>query len=454
MKLQILLLHLVAVLALSAAPGDLDPSFDNGTGFDATISTMASQSDGKLIIGGGFKEVNGAAHTNIVRLNADGTIDGSFLASAYANNTIAAIAVQPLDGKVLIGGSFTIVNGVTRNRIARLNADGSLDGSFNPGSGFNNTVHSIDVQPNSRILVGGDFTTYKGSGQPRLTRLLSDASLDATFNPGTGPNNSVWALELQDDGRVLLGGTFTSFNGQPRSRVAMLLGTGALDNSFDPGEGPNTHVRAVLAQPDGNILIGGDFTLVNGTSRNRIARLSATGILDDTFNIGSGANNYVESLGLQDDGKILVGGRFTTFRGAAHGRILRLLSDGTTDPAFNAGSGANDIVYAIQIDPEGAAIIGGNFTTVDGFRRDHIARLQGDVGGPLTPLVFLSVTLVGNNAELMVQGTVGQGYVIEWSTDFGMWETAASGLISESPFSVLVPVAGLEQQFFRGVTAP
>ena len=96
------------------------------------------------------------------------------------------------DGKIIIGGSFTSYDGIGRNSIARLNADGSLDIGFNPGTGANNPVHSITLQPDGKIIIGGDFTNYNGTGRNRVARLNTDGSLDTGFNPGIGPTTTVF----------------------------------------------------------------------------------------------------------------------------------------------------------------------------------------------------------------------------------------------------------------------
>jgi uncharacterized delta-60 repeat protein len=187
---------------------------------------------------------------------------------------------------------------------------GSLDTSFDPGSGANSVVWAIAEQPDGKILIGGDFTIYNGAPRNRIARLNSDGSLDAGFNPGSGANNDVRAMAVQPDGKILIGGWFTIYNGAPRNYMARLNSDGSLDTGFDPGSGANEFLYVVALQPDGKILIGGEFTIYNGAPRNYIARLNSDGSLDTSFDPGSGANEWVWAMAVQPDGKILIGRRF------------------------------------------------------------------------------------------------------------------------------------------------
>jgi uncharacterized delta-60 repeat protein len=158
--------------------------------------------------------------------------------------------------------------------IARLNADGSLDSSFNPGTGvWYGAVYSVALQPDGKVLIGGNFTSVNGTNRNRVARLNANGSLDSSFNPGTGVSGQVLSIALQSDGKVLIGGLFTSVNGTNRNNIARLNANGSLDGSFNPGTGANGPVGSIALQPDGKVFIGGDFTTVNGVVRPRVARL-------------------------------------------------------------------------------------------------------------------------------------------------------------------------------------
>jgi uncharacterized delta-60 repeat protein len=368
---------------------------------DAVIA-VAVQPDGKVLVGGFFTALGGAAGTTprsrIGRLHADGTVDTSF--DPGANGTVFAIVVQG-DGKILVGGDFTTLGGggtgtVARDRIGRLNADGSLDTTFNPGA--SSTVLAITVQADGRILAGGLFTRLGGgtsTTRHRIGRLNADGSLDSGFNPGA--NAFVVALATQADGKILVGGTFTTLGGggsgtTARHGIGRLDADGSLDASFNPGASAGVRgVAAIAVQSDGRILVGGTFTTLGGggsgtTTRNRIGRLDADGSLDTDFN--PGANDAVLALTIQPDGKILVGGVFTALGGGGagtrpHNGIARLYPDGTVDMSFSIGSNpdATGGVAAVTWQPDQKLLLGGSFTTLgggSGTPRLRIGRLHDD----------------------------------------------------------------------------
>jgi uncharacterized delta-60 repeat protein len=359
------------------ADGSLDVSFNPGTGGNAEVFTTALQPDGKILIGGNFTSYNGTGRNYIARLNADGSLDASFNPGTGASYIIHTMALQP-SGKIIIGGSFTSYNGTGRNYIARLNADGSLDTSFNPGTGASNTVSTMTLQPDGKIIIGGDFQAYNGTGRNSIARLNTNGTLDATFNPGTGANYWVYTTTLQPDGKIIIGGDFTSYNGTGRNRIARLNADGSLDASFNPGTGASEFLFTTVLQPDGTIIIGGVLTSFNDMGCNHIGRLHADGNLDASFNPGTGANNEVRSIALQPDGKILIGGEFTFYNGTTRDRIARLNADGSLDASFNPGTGANDVIYSAAVQPDGKILIGGAFTNYNGIGRNRIARLNAD----------------------------------------------------------------------------
>src|SRR5262249_17717925 len=150
------------------------------------------------------------------------------------DNYVYALALQ-LDDKILLSGYFTFINGTNRNRIARLNTDGSLDSSFDPGTGANNYVYPVAAQPDGKVLIGGNFTFINETNRNRVARLNIDGSLDTTFDPGDGPSDQVNCLALQTDGKVVIGGNFTRINNTNRNYIARLNADGSLDDGFNPG---------------------------------------------------------------------------------------------------------------------------------------------------------------------------------------------------------------------------
>src|SRR6185369_17402441 len=236
---------------------------------------------GKILLSGLFTALtpNGGAsviRNTLARLNSNGTVDIAF--NTVPNLDVYAIALQA-DGKILIGGAFTFVNGgqFPRNFIARLNSDGTVDGGFNPNA--SNRVYAIAVQPDGKIVVGGGFSAFAPNGGPSvarscIARLNSDGTVDNAFDPNA--DNFVITLALQADGKILVGGGFSTLtpNGGAsltRNCVARLNLDGTVDPAFDPNAPDG--VSTVGIQADGKILIGGSFTNVGGQSRNLFARL-------------------------------------------------------------------------------------------------------------------------------------------------------------------------------------
>jgi uncharacterized delta-60 repeat protein len=365
--------------------GTLDLSFNPGTGADDEVDALALQPDGKVVIGGRFLLYNGTSRNHIARVNANGSLDISFdVGTGTEPDTVVyAIALQT-DGKILIGGDFTLYNGFPRYGIARLNSNGSLDTTFDPGAGVRGNVLAMAVQPNGKILIAGWFDQYDGTDRANVARLNANGSLDTSFDPGQGPDDRVHSLTLQADGKLLIGGYFRAVGSQVRKHVARLNANGSLDTTFNPGalEAEWAIVYAIVVQPNGKILVGGSFSQYDGVDRIGIARANANGSIDPTFDPGSGLNNEVYALALQPDGRVLVAGAFDSYDWGPRWGIARANSNGSLDTSFDPGAGAGgDSVAAMARQPDGRVLIGGSFTTYDNVARNRIARVNGVVAG-------------------------------------------------------------------------
>jgi uncharacterized delta-60 repeat protein len=219
---------------------------------------------------------------------------------------------------------------------------------------------------------------------------------------------------------------------------------GDLDLSFDTGSGINGAVRAVVVQADGKFLIGGGFNLVNGTSRDGVARLNANGTLDTSFNPGSGYVG-VRAIALQPDGKVLIGDFFNVSGSPRH-RIARLNPNGSLDPSFNPGSGADAAVTAMTVQPDGNILVAGNFLTVNGVPRPYIARLYGDYAKP-------GLNMARSNSIVALSWPAAFGnFQLQQNTDVSVangWSAvAASGSTNNGFISVTLPAIG-SGKFFR-----
>ncbi len=361
----------------------LDPTTGLADSFDPnainTVYSIAVQSDGKILVGGFFNgagSIGGQMRNRIARLETDGRLDRT-LDLGIVSGGVLATALQP-DGKILIGGDFAAVQGVARHNIARLNTDGTVDLSFDPDA--NTTVISIAVQADGRILVGGSFASIGGQTRHNIARLSASTGLADSFDPNA--NGTVYSIAVQTDGKILVAGAFegpSSIGGQTRNRIARLDATTGLADSFDPNaSGP---VFSVAVQADGKILAGGFFngaSSIGGQTRNRIARLNATTGLADSFD--PNASSFVNSIAVQTDGKILVGGDFngaSSIGGQTRNRIARL--DATTGAADSFDPNANGTVYSIAIQADGKILAAGVFSgaiSIGGQTRNFIARLD------------------------------------------------------------------------------
>jgi len=374
----------------SALLNILDTTFttNTGTGFNFTVQSLAIQSDGKIVIGGSFTTFNGVTVNRIVRLNSDGTHDTAFTTNTGTgfNGFVFSIAVQS-DGKIIVGGDFTAFNGTAANRFVRLNADGTRDTAFttNAGIGPNGSVDAIVIQPDGKIIFTGTFTFFSGAAAVYIVRLNADGTRDTAFiaNTGDGFNEPVKSLAIQSNGKIVCGGFFTAFNGTTANRIARLNDDGTHDTAFttNTGTGFNSTVQSLAIQSDGNIIAGGDFTAFNGTTANRVARLSIDGAHDTAFTAitGTGANSTVRVIAVQSDGKIIVGGEFTAFNGTVT-RVVRLNANSTFDATFTASTqlGFNSGVNSIAIQSDGKIIWGGGFPNFNGVAVNGIARLNAE----------------------------------------------------------------------------
>lgn len=353
------------------ASGQLDGTFNPmdqvagiKEGADGDVRTIVIQGDGKILIGGLFTVFNGVTVNRITRLNGNGSIDATFNPGGTgANGEVNRILLQP-DGKIIVAGNFTGYNGIPANHIIRLNNDGSADGTFNTGSGTDLEVNTLAIQADGKVLVGGSFTSFNGSAANYLVRLTNTGTRDAAFNAPsiTSPVNVV---AIQADGKIVTG-LNNNGNGLTPDYLLRLTTTGIKDAGFNVGgSGANNSVRAILLQPDGKILIGGDFTLYDNLNTN-FTRLNPTGFIDPSFdNTSGGFAAGVKALALQPDGKVIVGwGNHAPWFDEREGvKVARVNGNGTRDTGFQIEffEQVNENVYTIAIQPDGKILIGETF---------------------------------------------------------------------------------------------
>lgn len=372
-------------------PGEVESGFDpNVSGdADAFVWATAVQPDGKILIGGNFSMVGTTPCTNLARLEADGSVDSSFNPGVSPDGAVFAILVQP-DGKILIGGAFDYVAGHARSHVARLEADGAVEdlATFDPGSGANDgEVYCLGLQADGKILVGGAFTQFDGQVRKGIARLYANGALETTetFNPGTGADEAVYCLAIQADAKILLGGPFTGVNGQPRAGIARLNADGTVEGTetFDPGTGADAEVACIALQADGKILLGGNFTHVDGQVNYRLARLRSNGTVEGgtDFNPGAGADDAIVTMAVQADGKILLGGRFAQLDSQPRHGIARLLPNGQVEgtAGIDFGLGADAPIAGLALRADGGILAVGGFGQMAGKDRNRVAAFGNNI---------------------------------------------------------------------------
>jgi uncharacterized delta-60 repeat protein len=352
-----------------------------GTGFNgSSLNTVKIQSDGKILVSGYIGTYSGVSKNDIIRLCSNGSIDDTLNIGSGFDSPPATFAVQT-DGKIVAAGNFTTYSGASNYGIVRLCSSGSIDNTFNTGSGFSSYVCAVAVQSNGRILTGGIYSTYSGVTSEHVTRLMPDGSLDSSFNTGNGiTSNSVTVIVVQPDNKILLGGTFTDYSGATARGIVRLNSNGGLDNTFNSGDGflSSTVVNSITLQPDGRMLVGGWFTSYSGVTANHIIRLYSGGTVDYTFTGGTQFNSDVNSIVLQPDGRVLVGGGFTSYSGVTANYIIRLMPDGGIDSTFNTGVGFDSFVNSMVLQPDGRIVVIGGFSTYQNESYSNIIRLNSD----------------------------------------------------------------------------
>ncbi|MDQ3801110.1 MAG: FG-GAP-like repeat-containing protein [Acidobacteriota bacterium] len=372
-----------AVVNRINSDGTFDNFFKSYIGNRGTIVDIAPLSNGQTVIGGVFGAVNNTVRPSIARLNADGSTDTTFnptITGAGLDATVLAVTALP-DNRVMVGGQFF-------GMLVRLNQDGSIDTSFATNTlRTSGPVYDIAVQPDGKVIGGGQLAPQSGTAARYVMRFNQDGTIDESFQaPVFSSGAIVRKVVLQPDGKVLIGGSFSNIAGLTRNGIARLNADGSLDTSFNPLGGANGAVLDVALQADGKVLLGGEFTIVNGESRSFAARLNADGSIDTTFNAIS--NSLVIAIKTQADGKILVGGSFTSIGGAARNRIARLNPNGTIDLTFNVGTGTDGNVHALALDTNGRILAGGSFVKYNNTPRVSIVRiLNSNVPRP-TPFDF------------------------------------------------------------------
>lgn len=399
------------------ANGDLDSSFVatlNYPCYDIVV-----QADGKILISGDFTEVNGNPGKAVARLLADGSTDTTFNPPPFVNvdqwgnlTSVSGrtLALQP-DGKIWVGGAFTGVGSYSYTGLVRLHADGQVDPTLIPGTAFtgyqSSKVTEIALQPDGKLLVGGTFKWYNGQDLGHLIRIEPNGFVDTTFASGDGlrlvpPYSSagdpgVNDLDLFPDGRIAVVGEFTRYNFQWRPGIIVLNADGTVDNNYQFGQGINPPPRAVLAMPDGSMIINGTGTYNGSLHLKGVTRLHANGSVDPAYKPGVSGGGALARLG---DGRVAASLHFGQLPSYRQG-IALIHADGSLDHTFGGGSGVTGMVYAVSELPNGKLMVHGRFGYLGGHWSPFLGRLMPDGSADPTFTLDGKVQLVSGASASM-----------------------------------------------------
>jgi uncharacterized delta-60 repeat protein len=380
--------------------GQIDPSFNIGSGPNADLQTMEIDSQNRLLIAGSFTEYNGSPYNRIARIQLEGAAgeaDPAFHDDNGFNGYISRIALLN-NGSMMVSGTFTAPPGTTSARVTRLSPNGLIDPTFNSsGTGLSNEAAALAVLPDQSILVGMSAASWNATNVAGLIQLTPDGDLLNAFNSsGSLPlNDFVFSFLPLPDGGVWVSGRFTSFLGESVGRAVRLDRNLNVVSTRLTGVGASRRgsvssyqwVNAVAVQPDSKILVAGGFRLYAGQSVSSIVRLERSGQVDPAFRAGLtgqlDSGRVIRDVALQSDGKIIAVGNFDQFDGQIQRCIVRLLPDGTLDPTFNVGgAGAANVpsfpapaITTVKVDSLDRILIGGSFTHFNAQPRLNLARL-------------------------------------------------------------------------------
>lgn len=323
----------------SPGPGSRDDSYQpvaNGVVYASSVD-----SNERVLLGGLFTSINGSTRNRFARVSTLGVNDSSVTGTA-ANALVQCVSVLP-DGNLLVGGSFTSFNGVTRNRLVKVSSTGVLDTSFaNIAYNSGSTINTILPLPDGKILVAGSFSfTSGGIIRSGIIRLLSTGALDTTFSPGP-VSTSTFAVAVQTDGNILVGAGVQLFR---------LLPSGAKDTTFGTAGIVTTNgiIQGIQVDEDGNVVVGGTFTNIGGVAKSYLARLSPLGVTEAGFTASVAGSPY--SVTQQANGSILA---------VSYSDIERVLTDGSADTTFSVGITAGQLTGSSSLS-DGRVNVTGDF---------------------------------------------------------------------------------------------
>ncbi|WP_345236254.1 T9SS type A sorting domain-containing protein [Hymenobacter saemangeumensis] len=338
------------------ASGAVDPTFNTGTGTGgpySEITSITALPNGKYMIAGEFDSFNGTPCNGLARLNADGSFDPTFTSPLVSNSYIINMTVQP-DGKILLSGTMRFGAGSSSQSLARVLPSGAIDPGFTPPAlnAFAVSTYSgnaMQVQPDGKIL----FINRAGvpnTSAARVARLNIDGTLDTSFQVGSGPDISPATIKLLANGRILVGGFFNTFNTTLDRTLVQLNSSGTIDPSFQPLIQNVGNITSLQRQPDGKYVAGGNFSEINGQIVRRLTRFNPSGSIDATFTPPTINTTSIASLALQPDGRLLV---------VIPQSVQRLLANGSADNSFTPPTYTNSFLTKMLLQADGRIVLAG-----------------------------------------------------------------------------------------------
>ncbi|QYM79662.1 putative Ig domain-containing protein [Horticoccus luteus] len=423
-------------LARVNADGTADLSLTPGGGFTQNglsafgIYKAVRHGDGRITAVGDVTAYGNVSGTRLLQIKADGTPDANFNSGTGPTTYLLQMAPLSGGGTLLYGfGANFKYNNQSANALVRLNADGSRDPNFADGVFLNGTSGAgvsaaVEDPATGQIYAAGTFTSYQGAPAPGLVRLNRDGSRDPNFAPGTGASGgAVTGLQILDEGRLLISGSFTSFDGTPVNRLAIVDRDGRRQQNFNPGTIISGPVSQVIVQEDGRLIVAGDF------NAGLAVRLTSDGNYDGSFSLTGdlftpGGNTTMRLL-LADDGKVYGHNMLLSANGAPTQSLVRfnsvVLPSIQTQPTSVVAAPGGYAQLQVNVSWQGTAMPTyqwrHNGQAIAGATQAYyfIGNVQSADAGTYDVVVSLPDGSVTSNGAQVILGTAGNVYARDYS---------------------------------------
>jgi len=448
-----LFLNVVVAQHCFSQAGSLDAGFVPAIEAGADVYAVSLQPDGKVLVGGSFVATGSIRVTNLARLNPEGSLDATFNPGTAADlGYVNSIVVQP-DGRIVVGGEFYSSSYLNQGILTRLNTDGTVDSTFDYNLYIDSAVNAIVLQPDGKIVIGGAFVVVDFALRRNIARLNPDGTLDYAFDAcvAASDGSGATSLALQSDGRIIAAGNFSFSTGTTRTGLARLQDCGDLDPDYapEPGVDSTNGVFVVRLRPDDTLLFGGTFREYHSSPRGGLAQLGMNGTVDTSFDSINGieSGKAVYTAAIAPDGSAIIGGNFASYNAALRFSVARVNSDGSLDKSYHSGPGADNSVSSLAIQTNGSVIVGGKFTNFDGVPRNGLCRLT---AAPARPRLGIPLRLQDLTVLMTLYGQVGTHYAVEVSTNLMAWQAMTNFTAIDNNIPVRDRDAvGWDHRFYR-----